>query len=429
MGRTVNEARITTRNARAQLRVSKVPYWRAIDRGAHLGYRKGRNGGTWIARYRTPEKKYLTAAIGKADDRDKMPADGEEFLDYSQALERARAWCASKVPPDPADEEEEPYTVGNAIADYLSWYEKHRKSLYQVTRRAEVHIKPALGDRQVSELTAQSIRRWHEKLASSPARLRSPKMGRIKTREYPTDPEGIRRRKSTANKCLTILKAALNKAYQDDKVASDDAWRRVKPFRGVDAARVRYLSVAEATRLINACDADFRGLVQSALYTGCRYGELTRMEVGDFNADTQTAHVRFTKNDKDRHVALTKEGAAFFTRLTAGRKKRDLMFLRTDGKQWGPSHQNRPLARACKAAKIDPPIGFHILRHCFGTWLVMNGAPLPVVAASLGHADTRITSKHYGHLAPDYIADTVRASLPDLGVVEPDNVVPLREGR
>jgi hypothetical protein len=32
-----------------------------------------------------------------------------------------------------------------------------------------------------------------------------------------------------------------------------------------------------------------------------------------------------------------------------------------------------------------------------------------VIAEQLGHADTRMTEKHYAHLAPSYVADTIRA--------------------
>ena len=49
-----------------------------------------------------------------------------------------------------------------------------------------------------------------------------------------------------------------------------------------------------------------------------------------------------------------------------------------------------------------------------------------VIAAQLGHTGTRITEKHYAHLAPNYIAETVRAALPPLGVVDDPTVVPLR---
>ena len=37
-----------------------------------------------------------------------------------------------------------------------------------------------------------------------------------------------------------------------------------------------------------------------------------------------------------------------------------------------------------------------------------GGMPLPVVAKNLGHADTRMVEKHYGHLAPSYVAEAVR---------------------
>ncbi len=56
----------------------------------------------------------------------------------------------------------------------------------------------------------------------------------------------------------------------------------------------------------------------------------------------------------------------------------------------------------------------------------MNGVPLAVVAAQLGHSDTRMVEKHYGHLAPSYVADTVRAAFSNMGLVEKPNVVSLR---
>ena len=47
------------------------------------------------------------------------------------------------------------------------------------------------------------------------------------------------------------------------------------------------------------------------------------------------------------------------------------------------------------------------------------GAPLPVIAANLGHADTRMTERHYAHLAPTYVADVIRATMPSLALIEP----------
>ena len=48
-----------------------------------------------------------------------------------------------------------------------------------------------------------------------------------------------------------------------------------------------------------------------------------------------------------------------------------------------------------------------------------------VIAAHLGHSDTRMTEKHYAHLAPSYIADTIRATVPPLADFRPSTVVPI----
>jgi integrase len=59
-------------------------------------------------------------------------------------------------------------------------------------------------------------------------------------------------------------------------------------------------------------------------------------------------------------------------------------------------NQIRPMAEACKAASINDG-SFHILRHTAASHMVMAGVPLNVVAHNLGHADTRMTEKHYAH--------------------------------
>jgi integrase len=106
----------------------------------------------------------------------------------------------------------------------------------------------------------------------------------------------------------------------------------------------------------------------------------------------------------------------------AGKVGSARLFVRTNGKPWGKSEQQRPLIAACAAALIDPAVNFHGLRHTYASRLAMRGVPLAVIAAQLGHADTRMVEKHYGHLAPSYIADTVRAAFGSLGIVSPSNV-------
>jgi integrase len=66
-----------------------------------------------------------------------------------------------------------------------------------------------------------------------------------------------------------------------------------------------------------------------------------------------------------------------------------------------------------------------VLRHTHGATLAMRGVPMGVIAEQLGHADTRMTEKHYAHLAPSYVADTIRAHFPTLGIAGDTRVTPL----
>jgi integrase len=184
---------------------------------------------------------------------------------------------------------------------------------------------------------------------------------------------------------------------------------------------MRYLSDEEARRLVNASSPDFRTLVTAALLTGCRYGELIRLTSEDFDPAAGTLRIRESKSGRPRHVALTDEGRRFLERLVAGIPPRSLILAKGNGRAWQKSEQQRPLERACRAGRLEP-ITFHGLRHTYASRLAMRGVPLAVIAAQLGHSDTRMVEKHYGHLAPNYVAETVRAAFGSLALVDDDNV-------
>src|SRR5215471_8512357 len=93
MARTVRDTNLETRTARLRLAIRAEPYWRAIDPGAHLGYYRGRRGGSWVARL-YQEGRYRKTALGTADDS--SDADGVAILSFSQTQAAARNWfCRS----------------------------------------------------------------------------------------------------------------------------------------------------------------------------------------------------------------------------------------------------------------------------------------------------------------------------------------------
>lgn len=418
MARTQRAPTLQSRDGRLRLPQSNDVHWTTIHEGLAIGYRAGKRGGTWWARRRHGSR-YVKIRLGIADDI--QDADGAGVLSYRQAHRKALELSEVEAAPDEKPTIASSYTVGDALDDYLKRLRLHGRSAAQTGIAADAHVRPHFGDRPVEALTAREIQRWFENLATAPARIR----GEARTRTIdPDDREGMRRRKASANRVLTILKAALNHAYNSGRVKSADAWRRVKPFRAVDAPKVRHLSEDECARLLNACDEDLRQLVRGALLTGCRFGELANMQASDYSAAAGAVLVRESKSGRPRHVPLTAEGQAFFEVLTAGKSGADLVFTRA-GDAWTKGLYTRPLRQACERAGIDPPASFHILRHSYGSLLAMRGVPLQVIAAAMGHADTRMTERHYAHLSPNFVADTIRAHLPSFGA-EPSKVTPLR---
>jgi integrase len=413
MARRVADGTLDSRNARRKLKARGKPYWRGVEKGLHLGYRRLADGtGRWIARHYLGAQRYEEEQLGVADDL--TDADGIAVLGYWQAVDKARERMKARA--HAAAGKTGPYTVADAIAAYLEFLTRERKIAYQVGIRMRAHTLPVLGKVEVAKLTADRLRRWHSALAEQPARLRS-SPGAQKYRSLSDDEEAVRRRRASANVCLAQLKAALNLAFNEGKVQSDSEWRKVKPFRAVNAARVNYLSIAECKRLLNACHPDFRQMVRAALETGARYGELCRLTVGDYNPDVGTIAIRVTKTSKPRHVVLTPDGVLFFEQACAGRVASETLFQKADGSTWGKSHQGRHMHEACKRAKIEQ-MGFQGLRHTWASLAVLNGMPLLFVAKNLGHTGTAMIEKHYGHLAPSYVAYAIRQHAPRFGKVE-----------
>ena len=422
MARTVRDAKLESRTARSALKAAGKPYYRAIDEGLHLGYRKGVRGGKWVMRRYVGNEKYVVEAIGTADDT--LDPDGAEILSFAQAQNIARTrFVEERRRAAGLPTQSGPYTVKDCIDEYVTWLEENRKSGRDTRWRADALIIPTLGAIPCAKLTNTQIRKWKTDTAMTPVRLRTKKGKPAKFKALDLDdPEEVRRRQASTNRVLTILKAALNQAWRESKIPSDTAWRTVEPFEQADAARVHYLTVAEAKRLINASPADFRKLVQAALATGCRYGELARLVVKDFNVDSGTLHIRASKSGKGRQVILTEEGIELLKGMTAGRPGTEILLPKAEGGRWLKSHQSRPMAEASENAKITPAASFHTLRHTYASLAVMNAMPLMVVARNLGHADTRMVEKHYGHLSASYVADAVRASAPRFGFRSSSNI-------
>lgn len=433
MPRTKGVAKIDNRTARERItRGSRVAV--PVDgtrSGLALVYRRSRAGpGTWQAR-RWTGTEYLFQGLGDADDD--PAADARKVLTYTQALLVARSWARESTVRRGEDKPAAaPGTVADALDRYLVAYEGGTtkrgaaKAVKTTRNTVDRMIRPELGALRLAALTTERLRSFLQTLA---ARGRSVRVGKGKESKHApaaSEPDAIRARRATANRIFNVLRAALNLAYQEGRVTSDEAWRRVSPFANVDEPRIRFLTAPESMRLVNACSIGLRPLVRAALLTGGRFGELAALIVRDFNADTRQIYIAPSKGGRARYVPLNDEGMRFFGAHGEGRAPGDRLVTR-DGSAWGKNQYVRPLQAACAAANVTPAITLHELRHTYASLLAQAGCDLLTISKLLGHSDTRVTSRHYAHLCDRTLAAAV-TRLPAF-VDEPSSNVATMRGK
>jgi integrase len=414
MAGKVKLVKIDSREGRAKLAARGVPYYREVLGGLHLGYRKGARRGVWVARRWTGEG-YQAETIGRADDIEM--ANGEEILTFDQARHKALAWAkeATKEAKGRAQRRKAkaaPYLVRDAIEDYLGFLDTDRKSGPKSRALANGAIIPQLGHIALRDLTEAMLKDWQRDLAASARRVRGGA-----EQPLPASAEARRKRRASANRVWAVLSGALNYVFESEekRIDTDAAWRRVKPLPEADSPKLDWLSSDKMRALANAAEPSFRALIVAAMHSGARYSELARLTVEDFDPRADTLLIRTSKSGKHRKIVLTEEASAFFQELCAGRAPHEIMLRRADGRLWTPGAQDRPMRAGCAAAGIER-VSFHALRHSYASNAAMDGVPSIMIAAALGHSDTRITERNYAHLDPKGVRETLRSLRKPLGL-------------
>jgi integrase len=154
--------------------------------------------------------------------------------------------------------------------------------------------------------------------------------------------------------------------------------------------RLRWLTPDDATRLLDVCrdsrDTDLLDLVEFALFTGMRRGEVLGLTWERVDRARGVVLLDITKNGRRREVPLNSRADAVLAR----RGSKSNGFRRWD-------HYRTAWDLAVERARaVD--FRFHDLRHTFASWAVQRGATLQEVKDLLGHSSLAMTLR-YGHLA------------------------------
>jgi integrase len=219
---------------------------------------------------------------------------------------------------------------------------------------------------------------------------------------------------STIRECYRILRSILNEAADARLIVES-------PCRGVNLPRVpqveqRFLTASQVEQLAAATDPQFRVLIYSAVYLGCRWGELVGLKRENVSLLKREFRIVGTLEEVAggiRYVEDTKTSASrrtivipgFLVDLLAAHLKEqprsEFVFSTKDGRPIRRSNFRQRVWRpAVNKAGLDIQLRFHDLRHTCAALLIEQGAHPKEIQARLGHSSITTTLDRYGHLMP-----------------------------
>jgi integrase len=180
------------------------------------------------------------------------------------------------------------------------------------------------------------------------------------------------------NRELSVLKHMLNKAVRWGFLEQSPIAKAEKLFLPEEGHRLRYLTEEEAEALLEACPGHLRPIVQFALNTGMRRGEIFGLKWEDVGPTG--AYLGKTKAGRPRVVPLNETAQEVLKeRRRQAHLKSLFVFSDEEGSPWKTLKES--FAGACRRAGIRD-FRFHDLRHTFASHLAMKGYSMGATSPS-----------------------------------------------
>ncbi len=148
-----------------------------------------------------------------------------------------------------------------------------------------------------------------------------------------------------------------------------------------------------------------RAMLELLYGSGLRVSELLELRGSQIDWDERFLRIK-GKGGKTRFVPLGSMAAEALRDyikearpllLKKGKRASDLIFLSNRGSQLTRERVRQVLIKRAQEAGLDAHVFPHLLRHCFATHLLENGADLRVIQDLLGHANLA-TTEIYTHV-------------------------------
>jgi integrase len=201
---------------------------------------------------------------------------------------------------------------------------------------------------------------------------------------------------ATINRYLATMRALFRMAR--DEWQWIDRFPKIRLLPG-EVERDRWLTRAEAERLIAASPPHLSAMIRFALSTGCRAREITGLEWSRVDLERRTAWLDRTKNGTPRGVPLNEDAVAV---LESQRGNHPRVCFTYRGRPIAWELTNNAWHTAVRKAGIDD-FRFHDLRHTWASWHRQAGTSCDELK-DLGGWKSRVMVDRYAKFATEHLA-------------------------
>ena len=270
-------------------------------------------------------------------------------------------------------------------------------------RDMEHHVKPHLGQKKLTQITASDLRKLYDDLK---------KQGRVHPR--PGQSRGLST--TTVHGIHTTLHHALKSAV-DQRLLPHNPADHVEPPK-VAHKSMTILNEEQLDTFLAAVEQDpiWKDFFYTELTTGLRLGEICGLMWSDFDARKGTLSVNRTIHKEKGGRLVTGDTKTYAgtrtivlpdstAELLRGRKKNSYSVwifpnpLKPEALM-NPSTAYHQLKKALSENDL-PDLRFHDLRHTFATHALANGVDAKTLSGILGHTKASFTVDTYTHTTTD----------------------------
>lgn len=350
----------------------------------------------------------------------------------ARAFEIAGQQAGGTSPAQAARERRKEMTLEALYEEYLKHLKLKKRRPDDFETHYDLYIRPYFGKRQLSDITARQLEKWHQALPQDILRRREKvaKEREARKEQLRKDIEArqaLRRHgplpkpkpaperhgtpitgQVTANRAMDYLRAMFNWGTKPVRGYFTGMNPAAGHSRFPSKARERFLLSSELPAFFMALAEEpnevARDCIEAKLLTGARRANVEAMRWSELHFDTAEWHIPETKNGESQVVPISPEAMEM---LSARKKVTTSVFVFPSARSKTGHIVNTAKAwrRILKRAGLSD-VRQHDLRRTFGSWQLKTGASLVHIGKTLNHKDPNST-RIYARLDLDPLRESI----------------------